>query len=797
MTNDVTSRSGEQAKNISSDLDALRELDGEDIRPGWPRQFATIMILVSAFVVIVWFGSTRSISSERIVFNAGVVVNDDMATDGWVGLALEQALVATVRSGDQLQLINPTKPSTTFAAFGPSATSSTRSGANWILHAVLSKATAGSEAIIVRLSLTEVGDEQPVFSADVLGSANSISDLATRCVEQIFVWLELGSLSNEQLGFANNEIPASRASEFYGKGLAALAAGDGQAAIDQLGAADRAAPNNAAIHEALANAWEYLGYAQNAASESNLALAASQSLSRQRQLELEAAFARRAEDWPRAEEVFAALKEFSPDNLSYRLAIADSQARQNNGDGFAKSIRQMRALASDARSDPRIDLAEAEFWFRSGDYEKCSVLARDAKTKAEQSDDLTMLGEALLAVGRCDDSYDPDVFLQARDIFIRLNTSVREPEILRELAKHEFAEGNMPNYLQYTEEAVAQAQRLQNEPETAATQSALAIAYDLHGWLTRGHELKVKVAQYQKERNNLNRYSIMLENIGISLLKLGRHNDAEAIIDQAEKVFVEIDDKIGIAWLPYRRGQIELRRGNIDSARALMTQAFQNAAERPEGGLEKEATFELGLIEFYAGNFDHSKSHLDNANQYYRSGSGLSASIAETEIALSRLAGATGNSAGAQQHLKNAEEALAADAAYYLMSLRTEQANFSVASSMEERRAMCAQLEAASEDQEHRRYLLRAKAKIVACRGLLDAQPYSISHAMLVAVEEEAGRLGLFEERLAVGYVRAALLSHAGRTDEASLEVARVDSIAREHTWAVLPFPDLKISPTE
>ncbi len=65
-------KSGEQAEDITSDLDALRALDSADIRPGWLRQFALLLLLVTAFVVIVWFSATRTSNGKPVVFNTGV-----------------------------------------------------------------------------------------------------------------------------------------------------------------------------------------------------------------------------------------------------------------------------------------------------------------------------------------------------------------------------------------------------------------------------------------------------------------------------------------------------------------------------------------------------------------------------------------------------------------------------------------------------------------------------------------------------------------------------------------------------
>ncbi len=792
MNDKLTPKPGDQVDSISHDLDALRQLNSTDLRPGWLRQFATILILVSAFVLIVWFGATHNESDKPVVFNAGVVLASDSSTAPWVGPALQQAMVATIRSGEQLRFIDPVERSSSKTPLGPSATASVQSGADWVLSALLNTGEFGADTLVVNLSLTKAGESSPRYSEAILGTTNSIADLAARNADQIYVWLGVESLSREQLDYASNEIPSAVASELYGRGLAELSRGNGRKALEHLEQANTVYPNNAAIHEALSNVWEHLGYAENAARESALALAASDKLSRRRQLELEAAYARRSGDWPRAEQVFSALKEFSPQTLSYRLGIADSQVRQNDNDEFINSVEQMRALGGSVGDDPRIDLAEAEYWFQSGDYKKCFALAQTAETKTRESDDRYLLAEAIMSAARCDDSFRPERFIQARAIFDELGTRVRHPEILRGLAKHEYTKGDTNRYIEYSENAVAEAIRLGNEPEVAASRNALAIAYDLRGWLTRGYELKKQVAEYQRQRNNKSRYAIVLENIGISLFKLGRYEEAKATIDQAEVVFKEIDDTIGIAWLPYRRGQIALRQGDIGSARKLMSQALENSKERPEGGLETEASFELGLIEYYSGNYGEAKRLLDKANVYYRNGE-LNTSIAEAEIALARVDNARQNYSSLRSRLTEAEQLLAEETAYYMLSLRAEQLNFELDETRNERQKRCARLTEAVQEQEHREFLLRAKSKIVVCRALFNDQPYAVSHAMLVAVEEEARMMGLFEVQLTSGFIRAELLRKANRNEESALEFERTQALADSRGWRPHPWPDLAI----
>lgn len=777
---------------ISSDLDALRDLESSELRLGWSRQFAIVLLLVTAFVLLVWLGVTRSYAGRPVIYNNGIVSGPDTRSGAWVSSALEQALVATIQAGDQIRLINPNHPTATFPRFGSGALPGQRSGAQWLLDATLTAGTQDADTAVLHLTLGRVGAASPAFNAKIVGSPNAISDLAVRSVEQLHLWLELDGMSREQLDSAQSEVPSAAASEAYGKGLAALRAADGRAALEFIREASRLAPNNAAIHDGLARAWDLLGYAENASNESRLAAEASGSLSRRRQLELEAQHALRSEAWPRAQEVFGALKEFNPDELSYRLALTDTLIRQNDGAAVLASIAEMRALSPPAGVDPRIDLAEAWYWYNTGDYGRCVAAAQIAVAKARSSGSTLMLGEGLLGVGRCDNTYDPAVLLEAREVFKNLATASREPEILRELAKHERAEGNMVQQLAYLEEAVALSEQLGNEPQIAASNNSLAIAYDLNGRLQKGYELKRVVADYQLQRANMNRYSIVLENIGVSLFKMGRYAEALATIDQAEKIFVEIDDRIGVAWVPYRRGQIALRSGRLEEAKTLMTLALENSTERPEGNLALEATYELGLGSYFAGDYEQAGILLEDANRQYRELK-LTLGIVESEIALARLRFSAGDLSAAQQHLNRAEESLEQDSTYYSLSLQIEKTNFDLLTGSEERRRACRRLQELAAGQEHMEYALRARVKIAVCRVLVFGRAHAEAEAILAEVEAQAAGLGVFEPLIAAGYARAALLAQTQNAQHARVEEARVRQLAANNAWRPHPAPGITL----
>ena len=123
--------------------------------------------------------------------------------------------------------------------------------------------------------------------------------------------------------------------------------------------------------------------------------------------------------------------------------------------------------------------------------------------------------------------------------------------------------------------------------------------------------------------------------------------------------------------------------------------------------------------------------------------------------------------------------------------MASEQTLFGGALTQADLASACDNLEQATLRQEHMALLLRAKAKIVVCRGLSGTLPDTVFHPMLVAIEQEASRLGIFDAVVAAGYARVVLLRANGQKQAAIDELARVHRLTSEKGWVAHPLPDL------
>ena len=776
------------AAKLHEDLDALRELDQLSAATPWQRPAIVILLLLAGLVVASWLGQRADSRRTPVVFNSGVQVPQDSGAMGWTGGALEQAMLATLRTTRQIRVVGDGRLPVTATRARELRGSPGTSGADWDLRVQLASMADDHQMLIASIVLAPINSSAPPFESEVVGSVASLSDLASRASAQILLWLDAESLTSSQIDQAVVDIPGGAASEAYGRGLAALSDSRPQSALAHFRLANQKAPDNPAILEALSDVWSRLGYANRAAEHALAALQASEGLSRRRQLELEARVAQTSEDWPRAEQVFGALKEFVPEDLGYRLALARAQIRQNDHDGVAATLGAARALSPD-QAPPAIDLVEADYWYDTGDYRKCFEFASRARDTASRLARPHALAEATLAAARCDDSYAPELLREARQMYRDMGNPHREPEILRQLSNHEFAQGNFSTYRALLEEALRKAESLENPPEVAASRHSLAQAYDQHGWLSRGYALKLEVADYQKERGNMTRYGIALENIAISLFKLGRYTEALEALERAAVVFVEIDDKIGIAWLPFRRAEIELRRGNLAAALAHIEAAADNAKERPEGSLAVESQYVLARILFRQGRYDEALETMLATHKIYTE-KNVASNIVAAELVLARMRKAAGDTRRAREHVQAAASVISDEAQHTVMTLRAEQVDFSVSPAIGG--AACEALKQAIGDQEYRELVLKAKVHLALCGAVHSDVPDAVTFVLLETIEGEAREYDVFEARLMAILARAVLLARAGQDSEAEAALLSARELAQGRAWRLNPLPDFQ-----
>lgn len=760
----------EEAPRYREDVSALREKIGN---AGNLTGTQTVMLFMVALVISVGLGwlllrddGPDSIPILSTPFTAEALGEEEM----WKLVATEQALLAYLEASGEIRIERLDTP----------AQSSAPSPAKWLMSGRLQRSEGDNDGLILRVELQSLTNEYITFAADIPGVTESLSDMAQRAAGQVFSWSGKDLLTPPQMLLAEAELPVSNdALQYLSEGRAAYARRNDRQAITAFQEALMLSRNHPVIQNELSHAWLRLGYNKRAQEAAAQAYETRDQLTRQRQLEIEAHYHMMNSHWAEAQDAYSALKAFHPHALDYWLGLVDACLKGADMDKAEQTIMAMRELPAPLGSDPRIDLVEASFWYQKGTYDKGSASAVRAIEKARLSADDALLGDALLKAVNFVDVNNAEYLAEAETIFTAQDNSTKLAEVYGEMGKLKRISGALAEAETLYLKAIELAASVGDEANIADLQNGLAIVYDHLGRLESSLALKRDLAAYFRDRDIMNRYGIMLENIGISLFKLGRLAEAEASFDEALAVFREVDDTIGIAWAPYHRSRIRSRAGDLDEAERLARQALANAAANPEGDLKGNSLFEIAHIAFFRGDFETSRRVFTEARAGYAEYDNT-ISVAEADLMLARIALRTGALALAEEHLELARAMFDSDnLPNYQLDARTVEIDLAFARNTLELETLCTDLARRIGGLEFREFVLRARTRVERCRAASSPQPVDES-----AFAEIIGS-GLFEAALSANTMLAWIYDDRQLTEEKARAVEAARALADERGYSL------------
>ena len=532
----------ERTQPFEEALDALRTTLADEQTPNsWRRDITLIGLLAAIFGVVAWYALL--VERDQPIMVEIQVAGPDDARLAWVQAGFEQALVAYAHAGNRVRLqkapdaegAQPNNPllGLGFGAQAPQA----------VLQVVLdSNSTPGT----LKAELELVSDER-TQSAVLTGYPSGLADLASRTSMQVFTWLEVDPYTRSERVTAQGEYPSDpEAGRHYALGLQALRRGEGGLATTELARAQRIVPDHPMVNAALAEAYAFLGYRSQALQYVRVAYDQGASLSREKQLAIEARLRLLEHDWLEAETLYLALTAFYPEEISYGLALAEAQYLGSRAEDSLQTLRELRAnpLFGD---DPRIDLLEARVWWRTGDWRKGVVAAERAVETAQRLGHSGILARALVTRADMDGDPSGSGLDLANELFLEMSDLFGQSQVLREHGDRLVSAGRLDEGIAAYDQSIDISNRLGNDAERDAALQAQAIAYDLKGALEAGYETKLSLLDSSQRRGQNIRAAIGMENIGISTMKLGRLEESLQWFDDAYIEFVEHTDLIGIA----------------------------------------------------------------------------------------------------------------------------------------------------------------------------------------------------------------------------------------------------------
>ncbi|RMG70834.1 MAG: hypothetical protein D6722_08030, partial [Bacteroidetes bacterium] len=409
---------------------------------------------------LLWTGyDTSQFASLRIV-NGGVSMKAERGQSDWQAKALEQAMLAYLDASNNTRIIAD-------IAAGKDQASRFRQlaalGGQWYLRSTLSQDAGETQGRIhLRVRLMHLRNEKRQFSTDLDGTLDSLDDLAARAAQQILSWLDRAPLDEDKRRLARAELPQTdQAAKFYAEGLEALENRHLRLAVEKFRTALVHAGDHPMILAALARTLSELGYRKSAIELVELANQKSANLTRQRQLEIEGAYARLNHDWERAAQVLIALKEFHPDDVRYWLDLVEVY---NKAGAHKEAIQAVTALRELTDQDPRIDIAEASVWYYGGNYTKALRAADKAVAKARSLGNDAILADALMAHVDSDGEKSAPYLNEALAIYQAQNNPGKQAAVLQEMGTLARARGRLNDAETYLNRAIGIARSIGDEP---------------------------------------------------------------------------------------------------------------------------------------------------------------------------------------------------------------------------------------------------------------------------------------------------------------------------------------------
>lgn len=766
-------------QHVTDDITALRENLSTDGSHGKNLQWLLFaLVLLCIGVAGAWLSRPTPSSGSVLIYSAGIAHSDIADEQAWAATAAHQSLFAYLDAGDDVQVLDGTEKTLNPAR---------KAGADWILTGSLSTDPGVTDGVILALDFQSGDSSGEKYNSEIKGLSTALNDLTGRASQQVYMWLERGQLSGEELGEANAELLADKQTQqAFAEGKLALVRYDARKAVHFFTEAINRGGKHPIINVALSAAWAQLGYREEAKQWAQRAYEARAGLSRERQLQIEGQFRIIFDEWDRAIDIYKALKEFHPNDPSYALTIAETQLKKGDHDAALKTIMEMRAYSEADEDDPRIDIVHAQYWHQKGNYAKSAALSDVAIAKAQKASETAILAQAYLGAIQSESEHKRRYLDEAQQLFDAIDSPRFKSAVLSELAQQERYDNRLDASVSLFREALALSEGVGDEAQTFIAQHGLAIALDLKNELNASYELKNKTLAYHAARGAKAREAIVYENIGISLFKMGRLNEAEESFTKANAMFEVVEDSIGIAWAPYHLSRIRSRQGNLDEAETLAARSVLNSENNPEGQLELNATLEVAQVQFYQGRYDEAHTHFVALQAAFSESKNL-ISAGESALMLARIALRKSDFDQAQDYTGQAAKIYEdGGVVYYVLDALIVRNDLAYLTFRDDIEGACAALRPLAANSEYALIGMRARLRAIRCDVLEAGLTVEQAKARIVAIETEAKTAGLFEVLLDAGQVRAQILEHIAAHNQANIERARVNALAAANGWATI-----------
>lgn len=761
----------------------------------WTVAVTSLLAVVLAFAGW-WFGvRTEGVLPSLFL---GELRPADAASEPWVGAAVAQGLESYLASAETVRVANSSEsmaPETIHQLLEEADPEALKKladalGTQWLLHGTYQVQQGNDAQITLSLQLVSLDGQSDPVRINVEGLKTALWDLSSRISGDLLARFGVSGPTAQQAAAAAAEQPQDpEARRLLAEAEVALKRWDAPDAVELLESAVALAPDNPLIHVALAEAWGLLDHNKNHQVSAKRAFELSGSLSRQRQLEIEARHRLAQSEWEQAQALYRALAAFYPDELEYGLSLARALDQGSEFDQALETLAALRRLPAPRGTDPRIELTEAWVHYHNGDWGEAFESAKNVVESARRLGARSLLADALLMQVMTASASRPsqeeiDAWLSEADLlFEDLGNNRGRARIQQNLGEQAFRAGRYEEAERHYRETVRLARSSGNMATVAKGETSLAIVFDIKGRLGDGLELKKQVLENYRARNVRQGQGITLENIGISLWKMGRLDEAMSYFKQAEAEMRAMGDETGLALAPYYQGRVWYALGKLQVADARFKQAALEAEKRPQGSLGPYVRFEQSRVAIAAGRYAQAETILGALLALFQE-SGQAIDEGDTELLLAKLALARQDWEKARHHARAALVIFEPEVVRYY---KTGSRLLLVASLLRDpevaaatARTECDRLASAADGLEHQDIALRARVVLQECALRLTG---AADLKALGQIIEQAQSFGLFEAAFEARRTQVIAQRASGVSDQADAELDELRQLAAETGW--------------
>jgi DNA-binding winged helix-turn-helix (wHTH) protein/tetratricopeptide (TPR) repeat protein len=490
-------------------------------------------------------------------------------------------------------------------------------GADLVIAGSYLLAAVGKEPLRVQLLVQDTRTGETVAWARQTGAPEELTDLAAAAARGI-----QGTLggnagpgpSPEAVAFASSH----ESLRLYSEALSKLRVADAPAALPLLERAVALDPKNPFLQDALARAYDRLGFEARAREAAQQALTLSAGLPREVRLGMEGRLREVRGEWSQAAAIYAGLQRLHPDDLEVGLHLTAVQGAAGHADLALSTVAKLRQLPAPERDDPRLDLAEYEVSWALGDFGRCRDLAAQAIAKAERRGAPLLVargrfarGWALHRLGKEEGALTD--FRLAQALYERTGDRGGAAGALVASASVLQVIGRPTAARRAYETALPVLREIGDRAREAKVLNNFAALLGDQGELSGVTALLERSLAIKREIGDLQGVALTLANLGNVLRARGELGRAHARLEEALEIQRERKDSYGVAFTLRGLARVLVHEGKTGEALAALEEALalSHRSGDPEGAAE--ALLALGDLSRQSARPDHAREWYQQA----------------------------------------------------------------------------------------------------------------------------------------------------------------------------------------